>query len=236
MKQVNVSELKPWDENPRDITEDKFKQLLKQLRYGEVENLIVMKDGTVVSGNRRLDAYRIVGKETAWVAEAEYKKQENGKYHLYVDGILAKHVYPKELQGSPVEFNSPMQIMTELMTLGNAHVGTFNDISLAELLTNAEIEPNLFEINLKSGTRIEDLVAALGPTPMPKVDEDEPDLPPNKSPIKKIEFYLNEDDFIFAKSIIKKWMKEGGMATQNEVFVEAMIAMDDRLDGINYNG
>jgi hypothetical protein len=230
MKQVKVSTLKPWEQNPRDITEDKFKQLLKQLRYGEVENLIVMKDGTVVSGNRRLDAYKIVGKETAWVAEAEYEKQDNGKYHLIVDGLLAKHVYPKEIKGNPVEFNSPMQIMTELMTLGNAHVGTFNDIGLAELLTHAEIEPNL-----KSGTRVEDLVAALGPTPLQSIDDEE-ELPPNRSPIKKIEFYLNEDDFVFAKSIIKKWMKEGGMANQNEVFVEAMIAMDDRLDGINYNG
>lgn len=234
MKKVKISTLKHWEDNPRDITEERFKELLKQLRYGEIENMIVMTDGTVLNGNRRLDAYIIVGREEATVAEVEFKKQKNGKFHMYTDGVLAVHFYPEDLKGKPVEFNSVLQGMTELATVGNVHVGTFNDVKLAELVTTTRVEPQLFHVNLKADIRLEDLVAAFGPdTKEPEPEEEPIDV---KSPVRELKFYLKEEDYAFIRATLKKAKKELGLENPNEILLESFIALEDRMDGINYNG
>jgi hypothetical protein len=238
VKQVKVNTLRHWDKNPRDITEDQFHKLLKQLRYGEVENLIVLTDGTVLNGNRRLDAYNKVGKTEAWVSEVEIVPTDDGKFNIIVDGELAKHVYPKNIAGTPVVFSSELQAKVELMALGNSHVGTFNDIGLAELLTVSNVEPDLFEINMGHMTRVEDLVKAFGPSDLPQPEpEPEPEVSHAKEDqTRELKIPCTTDEFVYIIAGIKRAKKEGGFNTDSEVLFEAMIAMDERMEAINYNG
>jgi hypothetical protein len=236
MKQVKVSSLHPWDENPRDISREKFNQLLKQMRFGEVENLIVMKDGTVLNGNRRLDAYHVIGKEEAWVSEIEFIDDEDGKYAMLVDGELAIHKFPHDIAGTTVLFDSPKQGMVQLMTLGNTHVGTFNDLMLAELVSEVNIESDLFEIDLKASVPLEDLIAAFGPTQELDIMEDETESELSQERVKEIKFFLAEDKYHFVNNVIKAASKQFGYTNPNEVLLEAMIAVSERLEGIVYNG
>lgn len=234
MKRIRVSELRHWEDNPRDITQSQFHHLLKQLRYGELENLIIMPDMVVLNGNRRLDAYEIVGREWATCVTVEFKQQTDGTFYMYTDGELAVHLYPNDIKGNPVVFKTELQGMTEVMMVGNSHVGTFNDLKLAEMLTQVRVEPEVFEINLKSSIMAEDLVAAFGPT-LP-TREDEGKETEVKNPVRELRFFLKESDYAFVRSLIKKAKKELGMDNPNDVALEAFISLEDRIDGINYNG
>jgi hypothetical protein len=230
MKQVDISTLKHWEENPRDITEDAFIQLLEQLRYGEVENLIVMKDGTILNGNRRLDAYQMVGKNTAWVSEVDFLEQPDGTFEMTVDGNIAVHLYPEDKKGTPVVFKTIRQGMSELMLLGNSHVGTFNDMDLAELLSDVTVEPNLFEINLKKGTKVEDLVKAFSPGREPTYTD--PALPKDFSDT-ALNIPCTSDEYEFIMSAIKRAKKIGGYNSDGEVLFEAMVIMDEHMEEVS---
>jgi len=231
MKIVDISTLKKWDENPRDITEDDFIHLLEQLRYGEVENLIVTQDGTVLNGNRRLDAYEMVDKKTAWVSVVDFIEQPDGTFQMTTDGNLAVHLYPKDRKGTPVVFKTKRQAMTEIMLLGNSHVGTFSDVNLAELLSDVQVEPNLFEINLKRTTRVEDLVKAFSPGGGDPT-YNEPGQPQDFSD-KAINIPCTSDEYEFIMNAVKRAKKVGGYNSEGEVIFEAMVIMDEHMEEVS---
>src|SRR5882757_7621085 len=106
MKKVAVKDLQVWAENPRDLTDSAFNQLISQLRLGEIQNMIVMKAieqypaNTILNGNRRKAAYDKVGKPEASVAEVEFRPTDDGRYHLYTDGEQAVR-YDEGHKGEP---------------------------------------------------------------------------------------------------------------------------------------
>lgn len=63
----DISELKPWDKNPRTIS-DEAKARLKQKmqKLGLYKPLITTQDGTVIGGNQRLQVLRELGTEKVW--------------------------------------------------------------------------------------------------------------------------------------------------------------------------
>lgn len=63
----NVSELRHWDKNPRKITEEAYSRLKnKILSEGMHQVLTIDTDGTVLSGNQRLEVLKEVGVEQVW--------------------------------------------------------------------------------------------------------------------------------------------------------------------------
>lgn len=72
-----ISELKPWDKNPRTISEKSFERLKKQItKLGEYKPLLITEDGTVLGGNMRLRAYQELNWEQAWVSVVEADTEE----------------------------------------------------------------------------------------------------------------------------------------------------------------
>ena len=64
-RQVNVSELKGYKDNPREITPENKKRLQKSLKkFNQVKPLLVDVDMTVIGGNQRLS---VIENELVWV-------------------------------------------------------------------------------------------------------------------------------------------------------------------------
>jgi DNA modification methylase len=98
-----ISELSPWDNNPRAIKEEDFTRLKKQIqRLGQYKPLLITKEGTVLGGNMRLRAYRELGINEAWVSvvdapddktKLEYALSDNDRAGYYDEEKLAELVF-----------------------------------------------------------------------------------------------------------------------------------------------
>lgn len=57
-----LSELKKWAKNPRKMSDEKYRELVESIRQdGDHDILKIDVDNTVISGNRRLDAFKELG-------------------------------------------------------------------------------------------------------------------------------------------------------------------------------
>ena len=231
MKQIAIDKLQPWSENPRDLTESAFYQLIRQLRLGEIENLVALKDGTVLNGNRRLAAYEKVGKKKAMVAEVDFMPTDDGKFALLVDGEPAVH-YEEGKQGQPTVFESPEEGMLAIALAANTQVGTWND-KLLEQLTHTNLDADMFQVHMTPGTRIEDLVQAVAP------DREQDHNPLGdkadafiNSTIKQIVVYFTNDQFLEIMPRIEAISKKINVKNNTELFYSAL----DALEAVNEDG
>lgn len=64
-----LSQLEPWDENPRTISEDEFKRLKDHIeRLGVYKPLLINQSNIILGGNMRYKALLELGKEEAMCA------------------------------------------------------------------------------------------------------------------------------------------------------------------------
>ncbi len=99
----NISSLKLWDKNPREINKKDFKRLCKQIKeLGQYKPLIVTTDNEVIGGNMRMRAYQELGIKDVWVSvvnpkdEAEKIKialSDNDRAGYYNDDMLGELCY-----------------------------------------------------------------------------------------------------------------------------------------------
>lgn len=77
---LDISELKLWDKNPRDIDEKELQRLKKQIeKLGIYKPFIILEDGTVIGGNMRLRACRELGIKGKVPVSIIYPKTEQEK-------------------------------------------------------------------------------------------------------------------------------------------------------------
>lgn len=94
-----TSELKLWEDNPRNIKPKDFERLKKQIQeLGQYKPLLITEDGTVIGGNMRLRAYMDLGIEDIWVSVVNpkdenqmlaYALSDNDRAGFYDDDLLA---------------------------------------------------------------------------------------------------------------------------------------------------
>lgn len=80
-----ISELKNWENNPRTITSDSYKELKESIDdLGNFEPLVINIDGTVIAGNQRLRVHIERGDKEVEVSvpERELTEQEIKKIGL----------------------------------------------------------------------------------------------------------------------------------------------------------
>jgi hypothetical protein len=81
----NINELKNWQDNPREISPEGYERLINQIKkLGQHTPLIIKEDGTVMSGNMRLRAYKELGITDVWVEVISKDKE-----HLAMDYALS---------------------------------------------------------------------------------------------------------------------------------------------------
>jgi hypothetical protein len=86
---VSISKLKLNPDNPRSITQDKFRKLVKSLRdfpaMKEIRELVVDENYVVLGGNMRLRALKEIGEKKATVKIAEGLSDEQKREFIIKD-------------------------------------------------------------------------------------------------------------------------------------------------------
>lgn len=80
---LKLAKIRPAEYNPRTISDEELEGLKQSLlTFGQVENLIVNKDGTLISGHQRYKAMEALGWEEATVVQLDIDKQTEKKLNL----------------------------------------------------------------------------------------------------------------------------------------------------------
>lgn len=100
IKLVEITTLKEYERNPRNITEGGMDRLKKQIKkLGQYKPLIVTSDGVILGGNMRYRALLEMGIEKVWVSVVKPKDQnemlefsfsDNDRAGFYDEGLLEK--------------------------------------------------------------------------------------------------------------------------------------------------
>ena len=131
-----IEDLKPWEQNPKIIKDDKFENLKKAITE-EGQDLPLLIDnrektrGTIISGNMRYLAMKTLGLKKVWVNLKEVKSdahffklavQHNMEYGEYIPDQLAQlaDLYKNDinLQELDVELGRPLDLQFHLNNYG----------------------------------------------------------------------------------------------------------------------
>lgn len=168
---TKVENLKFWDKNPRTVSDERFEDLLQQLKLGQYKPLLAMDDGTVIGGNVRLRAYQKKGLQETPVNIVEAVEFTEGEVRGYVAKING------QLLKNPKVYGSRESMMMEYALSDNDHVGVTDMEMIANSMPEYEIDWDLYNVHSDEGIDLGDFT--LG-TDLKKKEED------SKAPRQKI--------------------------------------------------
>jgi len=154
IKRVPISQVEPWEKNPRNIKTKDFERLKKQiLELGIYKPLICYKEGDkyiTLGGNMRLLALRELGIPEVEISivhpksEAEkikYNLSDNDRAGEYDDQALAELIYPHQdeiqLEDFKVDLKEPVNIREVIESFAPAGIddqGQLDQISEKEAI------------------------------------------------------------------------------------------------------
>ena len=131
LERRNISEIKPWEKNPRDIDKKEFERLKRSIqKHGIYKPLLVNQDKVVLGGNMRLKAFIDLGVESVMCSigetktEAEmvgYALSDNDRFGYYQDQELAEliaSVPDLELPEYKVDLGKPIDLAQLMQQFG----------------------------------------------------------------------------------------------------------------------
>lgn len=87
-QEVKISKLKLAEYNPRKISDKELSNLKKSLeKFGFVQNVIINKDFTVISGHQRIRAWKELKNDTVPVIQLSITKNEEKALNLAMNRI-----------------------------------------------------------------------------------------------------------------------------------------------------
>lgn len=101
-----LKDLKPWANNPPDITPDAYERLKASIARGQFKPVLVHEDGTVLGGNMRLKAFGEMGVEDVWCIVVSAPTEEEKIDYALRDNDRAGIYIREKLIGLSQEFPS----------------------------------------------------------------------------------------------------------------------------------
>jgi ParB-like chromosome segregation protein Spo0J len=138
---VNISTLRNWDKNPRDIKPEDFERLKRHIQSkGLFKPFIITKDGTVLGGNMRLKACQELGIEDVPVSVVDAKTDKDKLEYALMDNDRAGYYLEDKLMELAVDsgielddFSVDLGKLTRLSDLIEQFSPCDNDSRLDEL-------------------------------------------------------------------------------------------------------
>lgn len=134
---ADILELRPWEHNPKETSPRAFDELVDQLEtLGQHSPLLVMPDGTVLGGERRLKAMKEeLGWTEVWVSIVDIQ-DEGGSWKALLNW-----------QEQEKRFPSREAAMLEYALSHNHRAGSYKKDDLSELVDQFEIDTALFSVD-----------------------------------------------------------------------------------------
>jgi len=148
-----LSELKEYESNARDIDQESYGRLKDQLSLkGQFAPLLVMPDGTVLSGNMRLKAMRELGIEQAWIVTVDFIQKEDGLFRAVFESVEQVEPYATKEDG-----------MLSWSLAHNADYGHYDFDKFANIKDNFGLDWNTFAVNFDTPNTIQELINNIAP-------------------------------------------------------------------------
>lgn len=140
LKKVKLSEIKPWGENPRDISREGLDRLKKQITdLGQHTPLIVDEEGNVLGGNMRYRAMSELNWEEVWVAEVNAPTYADKLRYNLSSNDKAGHILEEKLREVLLKAGSDINLSDFKVDLG---ISTDLEVFLGDPLNIPEPEGN----------------------------------------------------------------------------------------------
>ena len=153
--------LKPWDKNPRMITERDYEKLKKDLKAEQFKPLLILDNGTVLGGNMRIRAYKENGVDKVWVSVVSLRT-EGELVDAYVNG-------KKDLT-----FQNELDAMLHYANRDNSPYGKDDKDRYAEIIQFSTLPLDDYVINDAKPMTFEALTYEYGPQEEKPKKEKEP--------------------------------------------------------------
>lgn len=115
----DISELKNWDKNPRDINDKELERLKTQIKdLGIYKPFIILEDGTVIGGNMRLRACKDLGITGKVPVSIIYPKTEKEKIEYALSDNDRAGFYIEDKVRQLVIDNPELELTTFAIDLG----------------------------------------------------------------------------------------------------------------------
>lgn len=80
---LKLSKIEPYENNPRDITEEAIEAVKHSIdSYGYVQPIVVDQDNVIIAGHTRFQALQALGQKTTEVYKVEMTPEQAQKYRL----------------------------------------------------------------------------------------------------------------------------------------------------------
>ena len=139
---VPISKVNPAEYNPRQMSEDEFRKLKKNLEeFGCVDPLIINKDFTLIGGHQRLKALKDIGYEEVPAIILEVDKKKEKALNLALNKIRGEWDYGKlsgllkEIEGFG-DFDIELTGFDELEAVELTELTEFDGASFGDDLTD----------------------------------------------------------------------------------------------------
>lgn len=131
---VKISDLKPAEYNPREITKEALDGLKASIKkFGLVENVVANKDMTLISGHQRLKALTELGFQDVNCVILDLNKEDEKKLNIALNN--------PHIQGS---FTDQLQILLEELKVDFEDFTALN-LQALEVSDITEFEPEGFD-------------------------------------------------------------------------------------------
>lgn len=156
---ARIDFLKPWNDNPRYITEDNFEKLKRTLQNKQFKPLLILDDGTVLGGNMRLRAYKDLGVKELWVTIITIR-QDGELISSYINGQFDQR------------FQSREDALLHYSTIDNSEYGNYDKQKVAELFSYSELPLDEYLVSTQDLMNMEDILSEFSPPEENKENEE----------------------------------------------------------------
>jgi len=141
---VSLDKLQEWEDNPRDVSEEDFERLKKQLeRLPVFKPLVAYKEGNkfiVLGGNMRLKAYRELGREFAFVSLVDPESEQEKLEISLADNDQVGYYLLDQLAAQAVQYKDTLDL--ELF-----HVQAGADMTLKDVIGDLNLEDSALNLD-----------------------------------------------------------------------------------------
>lgn len=226
---ARLSELHPWEKNPKTVTEEDFERLKEQSKLGEYKPLIITADGTILGGNTRSRLYSSKGIENVWVSQVEMYKADDGMWHSRLDG--------KEVEAT---FETEELAMIAYALSDNDQIGRYDPQKFAELISGYAHSPILisYKVDIARPVSTQQILDSFSPPASVPVaerdfDHDEGDSTLNQyvhGTIRQIVLYFDVKEYEDVMTRIQQIMDAHQIENNTDLFMKLVKFYEQHRD------
>lgn len=161
IQEINIDEIKPYKNNPREISTEAVEKVKNSIsEYGNNQPIVIDQDNVIVVGHTRYKALKSLGKKTAFVIKKEFPKNKAIAYRIMDNRSSEESKWSNKLLKEEIKLLSDEKFNLDLTGFdaseidsmffkeetfdtdigGEEFTGGINDVKMVQLFFNPDNE------------------------------------------------------------------------------------------------